>query len=158
MIKNEELKRVMDTYGDMIMRICLVHLKNKSDAEDIFQSVFFKYYKKSPSFESYDHEKAWFIRVTINECKDLLKSFYKNKVVSLDELDYEIGTFKNEHKEVLEAVLNLEAKYRNVIYLYYYEGYKASEIAEILHKNANSVYTLINRAKLLLKEVLKDEE
>lgn len=158
MLINEELKRVMDTYGDMIMRICLVHLKNKSDAEDIFQNVFLKFYKKAPSFDSYDHEKAWFIRVTINECKDLLRSFYKNKVVSLDDLDYEFGIIKDEHKEVLEAVLNLEAKYRDVIYLYYYEGYKANEIANILHKNTNTVYTLINRAKSLLKEVLKDEE
>ena len=69
-----------------IRRICLIHLKNYADTEDIFQNVFLKYALNSAVFESYEHEKAWFIRVTINACKDLLKSFFRTKTVSLDEV------------------------------------------------------------------------
>lgn len=70
----------------MIRRLCMIHLKNYADTEDIFQTVFLKYVLSSVVFENKEHKKAWFIRVTINVCKDLLKSFFRSRITSLDEI------------------------------------------------------------------------
>lgn len=75
MRSEQEVNRAIEQYSDTVRRLCLIHLKNDADTEDIFQTVFLKYVLSSVSFESKEHEKAWFIRVTINACKDLLKSF-----------------------------------------------------------------------------------
>ena len=122
--------------------------------QEIFQNVFMKYALSSRSFESPEHEKAWFIRVTINACKDLIKSFFRSRTVSLDQLMEQPGQLLEDHREVLEAVISLPRKYREVIYLHYYEGYTAPQISEILGKNTNTVYTLLARSKNLLKERL----
>ena len=113
-----------------------------------------KYALSSRSFESPEHEKAWFIRVTTNACKDLIKSFFRSRTVSLDQLMEQPGQLLEDHREVLEAVISLPRKYREVIYLHYYEGYTAPQISEILGKNTNTVYTLLARSKNLLKERL----
>lgn len=151
-----ETNRAIELYSDMIRRICFLHLKNYADTEDIFQSIFLKYLTNDTQFDSQEHEKAWFIRVTINECKDLLKSFFR-KSVPLDELGDFPDSFTTDDRGVLEAVLALPKKNRNVLYLHYYEGYTAPEIAAILKLNVNTVYTLLNRSKKMLKERLGDE-
>ena len=102
-------------------------------------------------------KKAWLIRVTINACKDLLKSFFRSRTVSLDEVLEQPAELPPDHREVLEAVLSLPQKYRDVIYLHYYEGYSAPEIGRILKKNVNTVYTLLGRAKQQLRETLGGE-
>ena len=143
----QEVNRAIEAYGNLIRRICLIHLKNHADTEDIFQTVFLKYLLSSAEFQSREHEKAWFIRVTANACRDLLKSAFRRRVVSLDVLTDQPGELSEDNREVLEAVLGLPEKYRDVIYLFYYEEYTAPEIAEILKKNTNTVYTLLSRAK-----------
>lgn len=153
-----EVDRAIELYADMIRRLCMVHLKNYSDTEDIFQTVFLKYVLSSVIFENEEHEKAWFIRITVNACKDLLKSFFRSRTVSIDELVNEPEALEVHNTEVLEAVLSLPYKYKNVVYLYYYEGYSAVEISRILGKNVNTVYTLLTRSKRLLKEMLGGEE
>ena len=84
MRSEEEANRAIDRYADLVRRLCMVHLKNPADTEDIFQTVFLKYVLSSAVFESPEHEKAWFIRVTLNACRDLLKSFFRSRTVSLD--------------------------------------------------------------------------
>ena len=153
----QEVSRAIEAYGNLIRRICLIHLKNHADTEDIFQTVFLKYLLSSAEFQSREHEKAWFIRVTANACRDLLKSAFRRRVVSLDVLTDQPGELSEDNREVLEAVLGLPEKYRDVIYLFYYEEYTAPEIAEILKKNTNTVYTLLSRAKKILKEKLGGE-
>ncbi len=120
-----EINRAVDQYADMIRRICICHLKNASDTEDIFQTVFLKYLLYEGDFESAEHEKAWFIRVTVNACKDQMKSLFRRRTVSIEELTEEAASIPPEQCEVLDAVLALPAKYRDVIYLHYYEGYSA---------------------------------
>lgn len=132
----------------------MIHLKNYADTEDIFQTVFLKYVLSSVLFESEEHEKAWFIRVTINACKDLLKSFFRSRTAPLDEIMEQPAKLPPDHREVLEAVLSLPQKYRDVVYLHYYEGYTAPQISRILGKNVNTIYTLLNRSKQLLREKL----
>ena len=158
MRSEQEANRAIETYADTVRRLCMIHLKNSSDTEDIFQNVFLKYILSSTVFENEEHEKAWIIRVTINECKDLLKNFFRSHVVSIDEILGLCAEDTSETGEVLEAVLSLPAKYRDVIYLYFYEEYSAVEIGKILSKNVNSVYTLLSRAKGLLRDKLGGED
>lgn len=157
MRSEQEVNNAVERYSDTVRRICLVYLKNHADTEDVFQNVFLKYCLSSKDFDSDEHEKAWIIRVTINACKDLLKSFFRSKTVPLDEiieLPYEAP---EENRNVLKAVLSLPEKYRNVVYLHYYEEYTAPEISRILHKNVNTIYTLLTRSKNMLKEKLGGE-
>lgn len=147
----------MEHYADTVKRLCMVHLKNAADTEDIFQTVFLKYALSSAEFESREHEKAWFIRVTINACKDLLKSFFRSRTVPLEELAELPADMSEDKREVLEAVLSLPDKYKEAVYLHYYEDYTAPEIGRILGKNVNTVYTLLNRARQMLREKLGGE-
>ena len=153
-----EANRAIDRYADLVRRVCMIHLKNHADTEDIFQTVFLKYVTGTTEFESEEHEKAWFIRVTINACKDLLRSFFRSRTVSLDDLLEQPDQVPEDHREVLEAVLALPDKYQDVVYLHYYEGYTAPEIGTILHKNPNTVYTLLTRARDELRKMLGGED
>ena len=158
MRSEQEVNRAVETYSNMIRRLCMIHLKNYADTEDIFQTVFLKYVLSYISFESEALEKAWFIRVTINACKDLLKSFFRSRVTSLDEVLEQPAEIPPDYREVLEAVLSLPKKYRDVVYLHYYEDYTAPEISEILGKNVNTVYTLLNRSRQALREKLGGDD
>lgn len=152
-----EANRVIELYADTVRRICMVHLKNESDTEDIFQTVFLKYVLRSAAFESAEHEKAWLIRITINACKDLLKSVFRSRTTSIDAVLEQAAVDKAEHREALCAVLSLPPKYRDTVYLHYYEGYSAVEIGRLLGKNANTVYTLLSRARTLLRQELGED-
>lgn len=161
MRSEQEVNRAIERHADTVRRLCMIHLKNYADTEDIFQTVFLKYVLSSVSFENEEHERAWFIRVTINACKDLLKNFFRSHTVSMEEVLEQPTEIEQDHREVLEAVLSLPARYRDVVYLYYYEEYTAPQIGRILGKNVNTIYTLLNRAKKILREKLggdADEE
>lgn len=156
MRSEEEVNAAVERYSDTIRRICMIYLKNYADTEDIFQTVFLKYILSEDAFENGEHEKAWFIRVTINACKDLLKIFFRSHFVSLERvMDMaQPPNMSSEYREVLKAVLSLPQKYRDVTYLHYYEEYTAPEISNILGKNVNTVYTLLTRSRQMLKERL----
>ena len=151
----QEVNRAVEQYSDMILRLCTVSLKNIQDAEDVLQTVFLKYALSGEQFGSSEHEKAWLIRVASNQCKDVLKSFFRKHTVSLDEA--ELLQVMPEQRDVLEAVRALPKAYREVVYLHFYEGYTAPEIAKILRKNPNTIYTHLFRAKAMLKEALGGE-
>ena len=154
MRSEQEANRAIERYSDTVRRLCMVHLKNYADTEDIFQTVFLKYVLSSVSSESEEHEKAWFIRVTINACKDLLKSFFRSRTISLEEVLEQPSKLAPDHREVLEAVLSLPQKYRDVVYLHYFEDYTAPQISRILGRNENTVYTLLTRSRKMLREKL----
>lgn len=158
MRSEQEAKAAIERYADMVRRLCMVYLKNAADTEDVFQTVFLKYVLHSPSFESEEHEKAWLIRVTRNVCKDLMKNFFRSRTLSLDQWIETPAPLPADHREVLEAVLSLPKKYREVVYLHYYEGYSAPQIAKILGKNVNTVYTWLLRSRQTLREKLGGEE
>lgn len=158
MRSEEEVERAIERHSDTVRRLCMIHLKNYADTEDIFQTVFLKYALSSVLFESEEHERAWLIRVTINACKDLLKSFFHSRTVSLDELMEQPAGLPPDHREVLEAVLSLPQKYRDVVYLHYYEDYTAPQISHILGKNVNTVYTLLTRSRQMLRKKLEGDD
>lgn len=154
-MRNEnEVNRVMELYADTIRRICFIYLKNYADVEDVFQDVFLKYILYSGEFESDAHEKAWLIRITINACKDLLKNLFRKKVRSIEDINIEPFYIQENEQMLLDHVLRLSPKYKNVIYLFYYEGYTAVEIAKILKKNENTIYSWLSRARKQLKTEL----
>ena len=157
MRSEQEVNRVIDQYSDTIRRLCMVHLKNYADTEDIFQTVFLKYALSSVSFQNGEYEKAWFIRVTINACKDLIKSFFRSHTVSLDAIVEQPAKLPPDYRDILETVLLLPPKYKDVVYLHYYEGYTAPQIGRILNKNVNTVYTLLTRSKQILREKLRGD-
>lgn len=159
MRSEHEANLAIEKYGDMVKRICFLHLKNEFDTEDIFQNVFIKYLVYEGEFENSEHEKAWFARVTINLCKDFLKSAFRKNTVSMEYLSENTPAAQDEEKrEVLRAVLSLPDKYKNAVYLHYYEGYTASEIGKIIGKKENSVYTLLARAREKLKKILGGDD
>jgi RNA polymerase sigma-70 factor (ECF subfamily) len=152
---SDRVSIALENYSDRVYRICYLYLKNKAEAEDAFQDVFLKFMQMDKEFENDEHEKAWICRVAINRCKDIMKSF-RYKFVSLDKIP-EL-TFENEENSVvLEAILNLPPKYKDIVYLHYYEGYKASQIASLLNSNENTVYSQLSRARTLLKERLGED-
>lgn len=151
----QDLNLTIDKYADTVTRICLVYLKNSSDTEDIFQNVFLKYLRSTTLFKSEEHKKAFIIRITINECKDLLKNFFRKNTVNIEEVNQMVAPSNfDENAYVRQAVLTLPEKYRVVIFLHYFEGYSAVEIGKMLSKNINTVYTLMARGREILKESL----
>lgn len=158
MEREQAVQAAVERYGSTVRRLCMVYLKNEADTEDIFQTVFLQYFLHGTGLSNGEQERAWIIRVTINACKDLLKSAFRRRTVPLETALNEAAVYDPQHREVLEAVLSLPSKYREVVYLHYYEGYTAAEIGTILHKNENSVYTLLRRAREQLKRKLEGEE
>lgn len=157
MRSEQEANRAVERYADMVRRLCLMHLKNEADTEDVFQTVFLQYVLHDGAFESEEHEKAWLLRVTINACRDVLRSLFRARRAPEEELERLPADTGEERREVLAAVLSLPEKYRDAVYLHYYEGYRAPEIAKLLGKNVNTVYTLLTRARERLRELLGGE-
>ena len=149
------VKEIIECEGNAIYRLAYSYLKSTYDAEDILQDVLIQYLKVEPNFVTKEHRKAWFLKVTSNLCKDRLKASYR-KWKELDE-DYPVTQdFTKEESEVLHAVHSLPVKYREVIHLFYYEGYHTEEIASILKKNESTVRSLLSRARKKLKVYLKE--
>ena len=152
MVKEAYMKEILNKYADMVYRIALTRCRNKENAEDVFQDVFIKFSEKMPKFENEEHEKAWFIRVTINFTKNLLTANWNTKIVELDEnISFET---QNEY-DVCSAIDALPSNYKTVIYLLYYEGYKVKEIAELMKTNENTIKTWLSRAREILKSKLE---
>lgn len=147
--RNELIKEMLDKYSDMVYRIALTRCRNKEAAEDVYQTVFLRYSEKMPKFESEEHSKAWFIRVTINLTKDENTSAWNNKIVALDD------SIKFEDKEISDLFIDickLPQNYKTVIYLMYYEGYKVKEISNMLEASEGTIKTWLYRAREILKE------
>ncbi|MBH5320345.1 sigma-70 family RNA polymerase sigma factor [Paenibacillus sp. GSMTC-2017] len=136
----------------MVLRLALTHLGNLADAQDVCQEVFIKFFKRQPHFTSEEHEKAWILRVTINACKDVIRSPWKKWFATVAEVP--LSNHFSTNTEVVSIVHKLPRKYRLVIHLHYYEGYKTAEIARILNINENTIRTQLKRAKELLKSKL----
>ncbi len=143
----------IERYKDMVYRAALAVVGNFADAEDIMQEVFFKYFKTHPEFESEAHEKAWFLRVTLNESKNLVRSSWRRRRVDAD-LSMIPESADETAAAVLEAVLSLPEKYRIAIYLHYYENYQIREIARITSQSESAVAQQLSRGRKKLQKKL----
>ena len=156
-IDRRQAERLVNTYSDLILRLSYTYLKSTADAQDICQTVFLKLLTNPRAFESPTHEKAWIIRTTANACKDLLKSLWRRTTVSMDEA-VPVPAPAAPEGSLLAAVDLLPPKYRAVIYLYYYEGYAAREIAQLLGESPATIFTRLNRGRARLRTLLEQEE
>lgn len=152
MQKEIYMRKIVEKYSDMVYRIALTRTDTIENAEDIFQEVFTKFSEKLPSFKDAEHEKAWFIRVTINMSKNMKNTAWNRKVVTLDE---NIKFENQEENDIFSIVCELPENYKTVIYLFYYEGYKVKEISSILKKREGTIKTWLLRARNILKEKIK---
>lgn len=118
----------------LVYRTCFSYMKNTADAEDCTEDVFVKVLTGQYSFEDENHEKAWLTVTAMNMCKDKLRHWTHRQVVSLDDCAELVGDGAPHIDETLDAVLKLPPKYKDVIYLHYYMGYKTDRIAEMLEK------------------------
>lgn len=146
--KNKYLEMMIEKYSDMVYRLALTRTKSKENSEDVHQEVFFRLSRKLPQFECEEHEKAWLIKVTINCSKNLLSSILKNTTELKEEIIFET----KERHDIYYAVQELPLKYRTIIHLYYYEGYKINEISKLLKINENTIKSRLARAREKLKE------
>lgn len=155
MINEEFINYIYDTYSNKILNIAYTYLKNISLAEDILQEVLLKLVKKNIKFDTVEKERNWIFKVTINLCKDVLKSSHFKKNVELTD---SISYLQPEEQTVLEEVLNLPEKYRTVIYMHYYEDYSLKEISVIMNKKISTIGTWLSRGKKELKKKLGEWE
>lgn len=152
MQKEIYMRKIVEKYSDIVYRIALTRTETIENAEDIFQEVFVKFSEKMPRFENDEHEKAWFIRVTINLSKNMKHSAWNRKIVTLDEnLNFE----KQEESDIFSVVCDLPENYQTVIYLFYYEGYKVKEIAKILKKREGTIKTWLSRSREMLRKKIE---
>lgn len=149
----QQAEQLAETYADAILRLSYTYLKNTSDAQDVCQTVFVKLLTEPRRFESPAHERAYVLRMAANACKDILKSPWRKRTCGLDAV-LEVPAPEAEDGSVLAAVNSLPANYRTVIYLFYYEGYQASEIGKILGVPTATVHTRLARGRGKLKELL----
>lgn len=153
-VVNQQAEKLLDSYGNNILRLAYSYLHNLSDAEEILQETLLQYLKKSPGFESSEHEKAWLLRVASNLSKNRLDY---NKIRYADELNETlIAEEKEDLSFVWEAVKELPDKYREVIHLHYYEGYPTAQIAKILKRNESTIRSDLRRGRERLKAILKE--
>ena len=148
-------ERILDVYGDAVLRLAYTYVHNMSDAEDILQETLIRYLENRPVLENEKHEKAWLFRVAANLSKN--KIAY-NKIRQADQLeDQLIAQEREDLTFVWDAVKRLPESYREAIHLYYYEGYNSREIAQILKKPESTIRTYLQKAKKMIRKEIETE-
>ena len=134
----------VEEYGPMVYRLAYAQLRSRHDADDVFQEVFLRYHRAAPPFESEEHRKAWFLRVTANCSNSLAASPWRKRRVTLED----VYAYDQPEESGLDAALaQLPSKYRAVIHLYYYEGYNTEETARILRRRPSTVRAQLTQAR-----------
>jgi RNA polymerase sigma-70 factor (ECF subfamily) len=164
--KEDLIDEIMNKYGQEVLQLVYSYVNNKEVAEDLTQDIFVKCYKSLHTYKGTSNLKTWLWRIAINHCKDYLKSWYNKKViVTEDDFTY-MGSQKEsveqtviqnaEDRELASAVMSLPIKYREVIYLFYYEELSIKEIATVIEVKENTIKTRLKKAKELLKKGLEE--
>lgn len=154
-----ELAQVMEKYKETVYGLALSHLCSRTEADDVFQEVFWLYHTKSPSFESESARKAWLVRATLNLCKKHNFNIWNTRVEKDPDAgaDVAVSFGSREENEVWAAVMSLEAKYRIPVYLFYFEEMSAREIGKILGLTEAAVLKRLSRARKKLRTELEGD-
>lgn len=155
-MNSDKVRELYLRHADAVYRTAMIYLKNRSDAEDAVSEVFLKVIRKPPVFKDETHEKAWFLRVTINYCKDLLKSAWNRRVDTGDIPEDAASDNGGYGNDILEEVLRLPPEQRELVYLYYYEGYKLREIADMTGTPESTLQSRLARARETLRLQLEE--
>ena len=152
-ITPKEFTRLVELYSGTVFRTAMCYVRNRQDADDIMQDVFLKLYTYGKDFESDEHVKAWLIRVTINHCKNLLKSI-KFRIYEPIEKAENVPDTEQEQSDLLSVINELKPKYRSIMYMFYYEGYSVKEIAAVTGEKETTITTRLSRGRKQLKKLL----
>lgn len=153
-----EFREFYDRQVKRVYRLAMVLMGNISDAEDVTQTVFLKAWEKKPDFRDSDHEIAWILITTRNQCKDIHKSFYRRKRTDLENAPEPQVTLETQmDSEIWEALQSLTEKYRMVLYLYYYEGYSVRELSVILGRRESTLQTQLATGRKQIKSLLESK-
>ena len=151
----EDVETIIERYGDLLYRLCILMLKNESDAEDAIQETMIQYYRKAPAFENTEHEKAWLIRVATNKCRDILR--FRKRHPQLDDEGASEPAYNPSDSGILEALTALPEKYRLVLTLYYIEEYRIEEIAKMINRTPSAVKMRLQKGRKLLETRYREE-
>lgn len=164
--KDLQIEEIMNRHGQEILQLVFSYVNNKAIAEELTQDIFVKCYKALHTYNGKSKLKTWLWRIAINHCKDFLKSWYNKKVFNTEEeslynraskeIVEQTVIQKEEENQLIAAIMKLPIKYREVIYLFYYEDLPIKEIAIVTDAGENTVKTRLRRAKELLKEQLEE--
>lgn len=146
-----EFEQVVRQYADTVYAVCVMRLNNAADAEDCFQDVFLKLYTDPPELRNTEHLKAWLIRVAINRCKNCIRD--QRRLISLEAVPETPFVISDDDHDISWALMKLEVKYRDVLYLHYVERYKVAEIGEILSMSESAVKNTLYRGRKKLKKI-----
>ena len=153
-----EFREFYDRQVKRVYRLAMVMMGNISDVEDVTQTVFLKAWEKKPDFRDADHEIAWILTTTRNQCKDIHKSFYRRKRADLENAPEPQVTLETQmDSEIWEALQSLAEKYRMVLYLYYYEGYSVRELSVILRRRESTLQTQLATGRKQMKSLLESK-
>ena len=153
-----EFREFYDRQVKRVYRLAMVLMGNISDAKDVTQTVFLKAWEKKPDFRDADHEIAWILTTTRNQCKDIHKSFYRRKRADLENAPEPQVTLETQmDSEIWEALQSLAEKYRMVLYLYYYEGYSVRELSVILRRRESTLQTQLATGRKQMKSLLESK-
>lgn len=153
-----EFREFYDRQVKRVYRLAMVLMGNISDAEDVTQTVFLKAWEKKPDFRDSDHEIAWILTTTRNQCKDIHKSFYRRKRTDLENAPEPQVTLETQmDSEIWEALQSLTEKYRMVLYLYYYEGYSVRALSVILGRRESTLQTQLATGRKQIKSLLESK-
>ncbi len=145
----------MTTYSPMLYRICVVMLGNEADAQDAVQDTICRYLECRKEFRDREHEKAWLIKVAQNRCRDMRRFQMRHPKVSLDEIS---TNYENpEHSQVLAELVALPLPVKSAVYLHYIEGYKTTEVSQMLGISVNAVKKRLQRGRKLLRLRLEEK-
>lgn len=152
----EEIKELVDNHSSLIFRISYCILSNPEDAKDAVQETFLKYITKAPEFNDEEHKKAWLIKVATNISKNMLMFHLRRETINLNDIE-NIG-INEEDFETFELIMNLPTKHKIVMTLYYIEGYRSKEIAEIIGISEEAVRKRLQKGRELLKREIEKEQ
>lgn len=151
----DPVENTIRQYSHMVYRLAFARTGNRQDADEIYQEVFLRYIRKKPVFRNETHEKAWFLKVTVNCANSLWTSPWKRYTEPLTD---DLGSEENESPiDLSRALQKLPPRYREVIHLFYYEELSTGEIGRILGRKTSTVRTQLARARAILKKILKEE-
>ena len=159
--EDSDFDKLLKRNAEMVYKLAFARCGNEADADDIFQQVFLRYLTRKPNFASDEHEKAWFIRATINRSKSLWDSAFRRHTQPLEEAPLADPTNPFEAHEnradLAAALAQLPADYRTLIHLFYYEDLSTAQIAQLLKRREGTVRQQLTRARRQLQEIMKGD-
>lgn len=166
MEREEAIVELMERYGTDVLHLAYSYVRNRQTAEDLAQEIFLKCYQKFDTFEGNSQVQTWLYRIASNHCKDYLKSWHHRKILVTGYISAKLSTnddspetklLRNtENRELIDAMFKLPVKYREIIFLFYYQELSQKEIAEVCGLNLSTLKSRLTRAKALLKEILQE--